>query len=143
MRLRRRRPSSTTPDATPSTEVAVRAERVVLALAVYTQQLDDRLERLERRVTEREEAAAIDVPTHDDVLEVRLHSARVAAELSRMAVELRAEIDELATRKAPVSLTDQQLRAFTLADSILDLSDRLDTAPVDLTGTPGDWAATA
>ena len=121
----------------------MRAERVVLALAVYTQQLDDRLGRLERQLAERDEMAAIDVPTHDDVLEVRLHSARVAAELTRVAVELRAEIDELATRKAPVSLTDHQLRAFTLADSILDLSDRLDTGPIDLTDTPGDWAATA
>jgi hypothetical protein len=34
-------------------------------------------------------------------------------------------------------------RARTLAEAIIDLSDSLDTAPVDLNGEPGDWAATA
>jgi len=34
-------------------------------------------------------------------------------------------------------------RARTLAETIIDLSDSLDTIPVDLTDESGDWAATA
>ena len=34
-------------------------------------------------------------------------------------------------------------RARTLAETIIDLSDSLDTTPVDLEGEPGEWAATA
>ena len=76
------------------------------------------------------------MPTHDDLLEVRLHSARVAAEVSRLAVNLRAQIDDLAVRM-PAE------RTRVLAETILDLSDGLDTQCIDLREEPDDWAATA
>lgn len=124
---------------------AVRAERALVVLAVHAQQLDDRLARMERRLDELIDAdLGLDIPTHDDLLEVRLHSARVSAEVTRMAVELQARIDDLVVRM-PAVITEnrRQQRARTLAETILDLSDSLDTTPIDLRDDAGDWAATA
>jgi hypothetical protein len=139
MRLRRRRQEPVA--AVP----AVRTERALVALAIHAQQLDERLERMEQRVdalasTEVE----LDVPTHDDLLEVRIHSARVAAELARVAVELQGRIDDVAVQMPAIVAEDRrQRRARTLAETIIDLSDSLDTTPLDLDGDPGEWAATA
>ena len=112
-----------------STEVvlAPRVELALVAIASHAEQLDGRILRLERRL----EDASLDAPTHEDLLEVRVHSAKVAAELARVTVELRAEIDE---RVAASAVKESRLR--TLAESIADLSDALDT-------TPQDWAASA
>jgi hypothetical protein len=123
----------------------VRSDRVVVALAVHAQQLDDRLARMEHRLDELASTDfGLEVPTHDDLLEVRLHSARVSAELTRVAVELAARIDDLAVQMPAVVAEDHRLqRARTLAETIIDLSDSLDTMPVDLADDPGDWAATA
>jgi hypothetical protein len=128
MRWPRRRSLLTV--ATVSAEIVPltpRIERVLVTLAVHAAQLDGRLERLERRLDETVEAA-LDGPSHDDVLEVRLHSARLAAELARVAVELRGEIDRLAVR--PERLHDRRVRV--LAEAVLDLSDGMDTVPDDL-----------
>jgi hypothetical protein len=122
MRWRRRRPAT-------STEIvlAPRVERALVAIASHAAQLDGRLLQLERRF----EDATIDLPTQDDLLEVRMHSARVAAELARVTVELRAEIEDKVAASAA-----KESRLRTLAESIADLSDALDT-------TPQDWAASA
>ena len=77
------------------------------------------------------EDATIHLPTQEDLLEVRMHSAKVAAELARVTVELKAEIED---RVAASAVKESRLR--TLAESIADLSDSLDT-------TPQDWAASA
>jgi hypothetical protein len=131
--------------AEPAGLPALRTERALVALAVHSQQLDDRLARMEHRLDELAGAdLTIDLPTHDDLLEVRLHSARVSAELTRVAVELQARIDDLAVRMPAVVAEDRrQRRARTLAETIIDLSDSMDTTPVDLDGEPGEWAATA
>jgi hypothetical protein len=115
--------------ATTSTEVvlAPRVERALVAIASHAEQLDGRILRLERRLDD----ATLELPTQEDLLEVRMHSARVAAELARVTVELRAEIEE---RVAASAVKESRLR--TLAESIADLSDALDT-------TPQDWAASA
>lgn len=141
-RSRRSRELVTVP---PAGLPAVRSERVVVALAVHAQQLDDRLARMEHRLDELVSTDfGLEVPTHDDLLEVRLHSARVSAELTRVAVELAARIDDLAVQMPAVVAEDRRLqRARTLAETIIDLSDSLDTTPVDLVDAPGDWAATA
>ena len=123
VRFRRRRRTST------ELVVAPRFERALVAIASQTQQLDGRIERLERRLDD----ATIDIPTHDDLLEVRLHSARVSAELTRVAVELRSEIERQTTPDL------RQHRLWNLAESIADLSDSIDTLPDDL----HDRAATA
>jgi len=110
--------------------LAARVERVLVALAVQAAQLDHRLERLERRVDDTVDSS-LEHATYDDLLEVRVHAAKVAADLARVAVELRAEIDR---RTTP---TPRDRRAQTLAETIIDLSDSLDTRPDD------GWAAIA
>jgi hypothetical protein len=95
-------------------------ERVLVALAVQAAQLDHRLERLERRV-EATVDESLEHVTYEDVLELRVHAAKVAADLARVTVELRSEIDR---RTTP---TPRDRRAQTLAESIIDLSDSLDT----------------
>lgn len=107
--------------------LAPRVERALVAIASHAQQLDGRILQLERRF----EDAAVVAPTQEDLLEVRMHSAKVAAELARVTIELRAEIED---RVAASAVKESRLR--TLAESIADLSDALDT-------TPADWAATA
>ncbi len=141
MRFRLRRTRAAEPSAVP----ALRTERALVALAIHSQQLDERLARMEHRLDELASAdLTLELPTHDDLLEVRLHSARVSAELTQVAVELQARIDDLAVRMPAVVAEDRrQRRARTLAETIIDLSDSLDTSPVDLDGEPGEWAATA
>ena len=76
--------------------------------------MEKRLHRLERRLEDTEDtvAASLDVDridelahrvellalsavTHDDVLEVRMDAARLAAELTRVRAELQYELDRL------------------------------------------------
>ena len=71
-------------------------ERVILALFHLCRQLNSRLTRLEQRMDETQQEAYAQ-PDQEDILDLRLHSARLAAELSRVTVELRSEISELAT----------------------------------------------
>lgn len=110
---------------------APRLERALVALAVQAQQLDDRLDHLERRL-ESLAAAHLDAPTHEDLLEVRLHSARVAADLARVAVELRAEIARTARELRSAPMTERERRIRAIAETVIDLSDRTDTLPADL-----------
>ena len=157
-RSRRSRAAASTepPDGAPAGPPAVRAERVLLALAMHAQQLDEwlahveqgleaRVSLLEQRHAERHDPDRFTyLATQQDLLEVQLHSARVSAELSRVAIDLRARIDDLAVQMPAVVAEDQRLqRARTLAETILDLSDSLDTGPADLGDEPRDWAATA
>jgi hypothetical protein len=51
---------------------------------------------VERRIDELVDDSA-KAPTHDDLLEVRMDAARLAAELTRVRAELQYEIDRLAT----------------------------------------------
>jgi hypothetical protein len=119
--------------ATTELMTTPRVERALVALAVYAQQLDDRLERIERRLDQAADAAeaTADGPTHADVLEVRVHSAKVAAELTRVSVELRAEIEH-AVKQAGAKREHHERRVNTLAEQIIDLSDALDTQPGDV-----------
>ena len=79
--------------------LALRDEKILVMLAMQSQQINDRLTRLEERF----EASLRDSmaqPDQQDLLELRLHSARLAAELSRVTIELRAEINELASNRS-------------------------------------------
>jgi hypothetical protein len=131
--------------AQPAAVPAVRTERALVALAIHSQQLDERLSRMEHRLeTLASDERDLDLPTQDDLLEVRLHSARVSAELTQVAVELQARIDDLAVRMPAVVAEDRRMRrARTLAETIIDLSDAMDTASIDLRHEQSDWAATA
>ena len=72
---------------------------LLFGLIRQTQQLNERLSRLEERF-EASVKASLSQADSNDVIELRLHSARLAAELSRVTVELRSEIDELARSRA-------------------------------------------
>jgi hypothetical protein len=121
---------------------AVRAERALMALAVHAQQLDHRLARIEARLdasddegAARIEAQAMELATHDELLEVRLHSARLAAEMTRLSVNVEARLDDLAVEQRRRQRTD------VFAESILDLSDRLYGRQIDLREPPQGRAA--
>ena len=145
MRLPFRRRDAGGPPAAAAGLPAVRAERALVTLAVHSQQLDDRLGRLEQRLDHLATAEiGLDVPTQDDLLEVRLHSARVSAEVARLAVELQGRIDDLAVQMpAKVAEDRRQQRARVFAETIIDLSDSLDTGVIDLRDDADPWAATA
>ena len=68
----------------------------------------------------------------------------MSAALTQVTVGLQARIDDLAVRMPAVVAEDRrQRRARTLAETIIDLSDSLDTTTIDLDREPGAWAATA
>ena len=118
------------PVSSESTALAVgpRLERAMVALAVHAQQIDDRLGRLERRLDEAVDAT-LDLPTTEDVMAVRVHTAKVAAEVARVHVELQAEIAEAVAGMRPP--TPHERRVHAVAETIVDLSDRLDTTAAD------------
>src|SRR5690349_10451843 len=100
-RRRQREPGASLDPTHPSAlpVLTPRVERALITLAAHAQQLDSRIAGIERRlddvVSEVREADVL-VPTHEDVLEVRMHSAKVAAELARVSIELRSEIARMA-----------------------------------------------
>ena len=115
---------------------AVRVERYVVALAFHAAQLEDRIGRMERAVAYQADAH-LDLPTHSDLLEVRLHSSRVSSDLGRLALELRSEVAEIkdeadrAARKAEraadaAALAHDPERLVELAEQLLEMADALD-----------------
>ena len=115
---------------------AVRVERYVVALAFHAAQLEDRIVRLERAASAQAEAH-LDLPDHNDLLEVRLHSSRVSADLGRLALELRSEISEIkdeadrAARTAEraaasAALAQDPDRLVELAEQLLEMADAVD-----------------
>jgi len=115
---------------------AVRVERYVVALAFHAAQLEDRIGQLERMAAGQADAQ-LDLPNHTDLLEVRLHSSRVSADLGRLALELRSEVAEIkdeADRSARVAkraadaaiLAQDPERLVELAEELLEMADALD-----------------
>jgi hypothetical protein len=98
-------PEAQEPDATPepgrdlvplASGVSLeRTERALKMLAAQSAQLHGQVVQLEHRVDALSDALLdrLDVPTHGDLLEARMHSSRVAAELSRLEVNLAARLD--------------------------------------------------
>ncbi|MEO5678143.1 MAG: hypothetical protein ABIS47_00575 [Acidimicrobiales bacterium] len=114
---------------------AVRVDRYVAALACHAAQLEDRIDRLERRAGDQAEAQ-LDRPSHDDLLDARLQSSRVSADLGRLALELRAEVAEIkeeADRAAKAALRAEDAaelaqdpdRLVELAEQLLELAEQL------------------
>jgi hypothetical protein len=103
--------------------LAPRVERALMTLAVHAQQLDDRMGRLEQRIDDVADAGERQ-PTHDDLLEVRVHAAKLAAELSRVTVALRADIEE--AYKRAVRPTPEHARLLHFAEQVRDLAGTLD-----------------
>lgn len=74
-------------------------------LAVQAQQVQCHLIELDGRVNALAASLLplLDTPSYDDVLEVRMHSARVAAEVSRLEINIAARIDALRDDLRPVT----------------------------------------
>lgn len=85
------RPPVPSRPANVEVKVPPHIERALITLTAKMQRYVERLDALDRRVDELAELA-MNSPSHSDVLEVRLHSAKLAAELARATVELRGEI---------------------------------------------------
>ncbi len=126
----------TSPALVASVAPAVRVERYVAALAFHAAQLEDRIGQLERAADDQVDAH-LDLPTHTDLLEVRLHSSRVSADLGRLALELRSEVAEIkdeadrAARKVEraadaAALAQDPERLVELAEQLLEMADALD-----------------
>jgi hypothetical protein len=98
LRRRRNRSESKRVSAAPP-PTHTNTEDLVFGLLRQTQQLNDRLSRLEARF-EANLKASLSQADSNDLIELRLHSARLAAELSRVTVELRSEIDDLARSRS-------------------------------------------
>ena len=96
MRRRNAPPPDDPPADAGSPDVAPHDE-VMAAILARMQSLDERLSRVEALLAETE-VDRLYQADHSDLIEVRLHSARLAAELSRVTVALQARIDDLAAR---------------------------------------------
>ena len=105
---------SDTPSPTPDTE------QVLLRLLTQVQHLNERVQRLEEAHA-RNAPADLGLASQEDLLEVQLHSARVAAELSRVTIELRSEIADTQSSLPP--------------PPEFDVPDRPDADVIDLTAT--------
>lgn len=113
---------------------SLHSQRALVALAVHAQEVDKRLEAMERHL-EALISANIDLErsTRDDLRDVREHSARLSDELVKASHELGVRIDDLTDQMRDAATeTSRAQRAHTLAETILDLSDSLDTLPVDV-----------
>lgn len=101
---------------------APRMERAVLALAARTEVLSSAIERIEERLAEVSDHF-IDVVTHEELIEIESRRARLAAEVSRLSVELKAEMDRRISELGRV-VAETNRRAATIDHrGTLDLAD--------------------
>ena len=98
-----------------------RTERALKMLATQSAQLHGQVVHLESRVDALSDALLdrMDVPSNGDLLEARMHSARVAAELARLEVNLAARLDAVRDELRAVQGQDVSidLRALTPNDT--------------------------
>lgn len=94
-----------------------RTERALRMLAAQSAQLHGQIVQLEHRVDSLSDALLdrLDVPTHDDVLQARRHASQVAAELSRLEVNLAARLDAVRAELRVAQGLDHELDLRALA----------------------------
>lgn len=80
-----------------SAPALARTERALLMLAAQSSQLHTCIVQLEHRVDALSETMLdqLDRPTFDDLIEARLHSAKVAGELSRLEINIAARLESV------------------------------------------------
>lgn len=109
--FRRRRSASNATDgssAAPSTSLVPvassqsieRTERALRMLATQSSQIHGRLVQLEHRIDALSASVLdqLEAPSFQDVLDARVHSAKVAAELSRLEVNLASRLEAVQDR---------------------------------------------
>lgn len=116
---------------------APKFEKAVMALAVHARQIEGRLCTVEEHLS-RERQLHLDHATHDDLLDLRLHAAKLAGEVARMNVELRAEIERLSDEVRQQAASPSTDRLQALAEAIADLDDRLYDPPSEGISGPAD-----
>lgn len=95
--------SATTSDLLPvpvaSAASLERTERALRMLAVQSSQLHTHLVELEHRIDALSAGLLdnLDVPTYDDVLATRMHTAKVASELARLEVNVSSRLEAVLT----------------------------------------------
>jgi hypothetical protein len=113
--FRRSRPAPTSSDDRSLVPVPVatapelaRTERALQMLATQSAQLHSSIVQLEHRVDAMSESLVeqLGVASYEDVVDARLHTARVAAELSRLEINIAARIDAV---RAEVRGTDGEI----------------------------------
>lgn len=94
-------PASTTP-------ALARTERALQMLASQSAQLHSSIVQLEHRVDSLSSALLdqLDRPSYEDVVDARLHTAKVAAELARLEVNIAARLDALRRQPPEIDLRD-------------------------------------
>lgn len=123
MGLFRRFRSTTSPNSSDGSLVPVpvatapalaRTERALQMLATQSAQLHTSIVQLEHRVDAMSQTLIeqLDRPSYDDVVEARMQTAKVAAELARLEVNIAARIADL--REPPEEI---DLRDLTPADT--------------------------
>jgi hypothetical protein len=122
-------------------------ERLVYELALRNEIVAQRVERIERRLDDIADQV-FEAATQCDLIELEARRARLAAEVARLAVELRGEIDSGLTRLAR-EMADRVAQHGEVdaappspISPLISLSDlaALDTLPGDVLGRPGPFA---
>lgn len=90
LRRSRRNQQATVREAQRPVELQ-QIDKALSSLNAKLQHCMDRLDIVDQRIDEIYENS-LNTPSHADVMEVRMHSAKLAAELARATVELRGEI---------------------------------------------------
>ena len=94
-------------------------DQMLLDLVNGLRGVEERVEALERRF---EALGTATEPDEDSLMEIRLHVARLSAELSRLTVELRGKIVELGNRTGVVFDDDASSPELAGDESFEDLT---------------------
>lgn len=157
MRLRRNRQRSKALDTSSGNDIANdsgnnlpvqadRLERAVMVMAVHAQQLNNRLERVERDLSaqdsvlelkidlvDRVEEINLTMATQSDLIDMQVRTAKLANELARVSSELRNEIAKLHSAIPVGSPARQTIYLDRIASELEGLSAIADnTLPVGL-----------
>ena len=95
------------------------ADQMLLDLVNGLRGVGERVEALERRF---EVLGTVTEPDEDSLMEIRLHVARLSAELSRLTVELRGKIVDLGNRTGVVFDNDASSPELAGDESFEDLT---------------------
>jgi hypothetical protein len=125
-------PDTTEPNAKSTVEyrLPTHMQRTLIALTSELQAALKRIEALETSFVQLHDHA-VNGPSHGDVLEVRMHGAKLAAELARTTVELRGEIGiatdaaRRAARAAEAAASEAENAAASTNDSGPSLADTI------------------
>lgn len=114
-------------------ELAPKLEQAVITLAVHAQQIDTRLDRLEDAIGRLADRTILSNTELEELLDVRVQSARTAANMMRLSDELHEELAQLAAKVNEMGDNKaSRNRMVDLAKQIIDLSDSYNESPTEI-----------